>query len=255
MKKLLSMMLLVFLIGCLEKEPKVEDCMVRASSTAKFWEDEVLKWVKKDSTKIFRDTVEENRLLGFMQHYITNISLHYECAIPLYMKFKHDLSRKRESKDRLVDVRGNPDSAFEYEAILFGKDKSLLSNRIYFVYPKGNSVIVWSRRMDCIHAKYEFLPSLQLPYNPDSGIYHITKKMLSHMFLGNHDYSLKEFVKKVMDKKAFLYWECGIWKGLPEGMHILSADRFKEWVAQGDNMVLQMKVVFHFNNTTIFSVY
>ena len=62
MKKLLSMMLLVFLIGCLEKEPKVEDCMVRASSTAKFWEDEVLNGLKRIARKYF---VIQWRKIGF----------------------------------------------------------------------------------------------------------------------------------------------------------------------------------------------
>ena len=256
MKKLLMLVLASFISGCSSKEqPKVKECIAKASCHQEYMRWRVEKWMNKDTPKIFRDVVDVKMLEDLVHSYITNISQRYECAIPLYMIFTHNMSLKPNECTK--DIRGNPDSVFEYEAVVFGKQESILCNRLYFVFPQADNVILWSRRMDGIYAKYSSRPHLDFLYNTEMGLSYIRKRSLAHVFLGNHDYCIGDFIEKLMNKKAYLYWECGTWKGFTEGMHILGKDTFREWDTKKSRKlkrIIRMKVVFHSRNTTILSV-
>lgn len=246
----------VFFSGCEKKEaPKtrtIESCVMEAVSLEKTWEKTAERWLFSGTNDVFRQSVDSASLIELCDFREKEIALRYDCSVPLFVKVVENHSKKQESTVFLDDVRGNPDFRFEIEFVLWGRKASLLLNRLYFVLNRDGKTVVCSRRCDVIHARSKSYPSEEALYDGDMGVYSVFRGELVDVFLGDRNYNLKSFIQEVLSGKAKLYWDCGIRKGIHEGIHVYENERFEEWLAHAVDLI-PLNVVFKSSNTVIFA--
>lgn len=253
--RVFALMVLIFAVGCTKSEIDISDCIQSAIATENYWEKRSLYWLNCPSP--YKSEIDQSGLDDVSHYFVTNISARFKCAVPLFVKFSKDCSLKENrSNGRLVDVRNNVDYQYCLELILLGNDSAVLSNRLYFCYKNEctNQVVVWSRRLDNIHAWYTPYPSIEKQLKDDIGVFDITRRGLCPLFLGDDDYNVERFLKYVIDGKTTLYWWCGQWCGLCEGKHIYDSGVFEKWVESNRHFLVPMRVVFSVGDTFIFSI-
>ena len=251
----LSLMVIVLVVGCTKNEVEISDCVRSAIATEDYWEERSLRWLNAPST--YRIEIDQSALDSVAHNFVTNIAKRFKCAVPLFIKFTKDCSLKENrSAGRLFDVRNNTDYPYCLEAILWGNESAVLCNRLYFCHKNEctNQVVVWSRRLDNIHAWYSPYPRVGKRLMDDIGVVDIRRRGLSPLFLGDEEYGVERFLKRVIDGNATLYWWCGQWGGLCEGKHIYDSVMFEKWIENNRCFVIPMHVIFSAGNTFIFSV-
>ena len=249
-----TLMVMIFAAGCAKNEVNISDCIRSAISSENFWEERSLRWLNCPSA--YKIEIDQSELYDVSHYFVTNISIRFKCAIPLFVKFSKDLSLKQDrSADRLVDIRNNVDYPYCLDMILLGNESAVLCNCLYFCYEDEctNNVVVWSRRLDNIHAWASHYPTLDKWLMKDIGLFNIARRGLCPVFLGDDAYDIEKFLKQSIVGRAKLYWWCGQ-KGLCEGKHIYDSDKFHKWLENMKCFVFPMRVVFSIENTFIFSV-
>jgi len=249
-----TLMVLVFIAGCANKEVSISDCIRSAISSENYWEERSMRWLNCSSP--YKIGVDQSGLDAVANYFVTNISTQFKCAVPLFVKFSKDLSLKQDrSADRLVDIRNNADYPYCIDMILLGNASALLCNCLYLCYEDKctNNVVVWSRRLDNIHAWASHYPTLDKQLMNDVGLFNISRRGLCPVFLGDDTCDIEKFLKQSIDGRARLYWWCGQ-KGLCEGKHIYDSAKFHKWLENWKGFVFPMRVVFSVENTFIFSV-
>lgn len=249
-----SLLLVVLLaLGCV-KDPEVcvsvADCVQSTIEREKYWESRILRWIHPSD--VFTNAVDRVRLERILMNFTTN--LHCCGAVPMLVKFSKDATLCESRKEgAVVDVRGNPDYSFEMRVLLFGGDDDLLSNRLYFCFPDSQLTVIWSRTLESIHSFAKFNPRLEKLHREGFGLYSMTWRGLSPVFLGDDSFCLDDFLKRAVSGTADLYWDCGVWNGIPEGKGVYRREIFERWIDAHDKRI-PLEIVFSAHDTYIFAV-
>lgn len=241
-------------VGCSRNAPDVKDCMRSALASERHWEERSLRWLH--SLPVHREEIDKASLEDMLCSFSTNGHRNFKCAVPLFVKFSKDRALVEDrSVGRLVDLRGNADYSYGLEMVLFGDECAVLSNRMYFCYREEGSgqVVVWSRRLDNVHAWSSPCPTADMRLSGDIGVFSVERRGLCPVFLGDEGYGIEQFLRKVLAGSAELYWWCGQWCGLCEGKHVYDATAFGRWVECNRDFIVPMRLVFSVGEAFIFS--
>lgn len=253
--KVLTIIAMAIAVGCTQDAVDVSGCIKSALASEVYWEEMSLRWLTEPS--VYRTAMDTPKLDAMAHNFVTNISMRFKCAVPLFIKFSKDRSLKEDrSADHLVDVRNNVDYPYCLEMILVGNAEALLSNRLYFCRKadNGEHIVVCARRIDNIHAWYSPSPSLEKRLVDDIGMFDVRRRGLCPVFLGDDEYDIEQFLRKFVDGGTALYWWCGQRGPVCEGKHIYDACAFEKWVERNKDFLVPMRIVFSVGDTFIFSI-
>ena len=253
------LLIVLTLLGCgcgrenASEHGDLDKCVRAATESYEKRVKRIMRWVKPEN--VLRDEIDEKLLKQKAELLLgADASPCYKTSIPLYVRFqKHKELNVEDGADRGRDI----DKRFDLDATLFGLRDSLLDNRLYFVFHGTNHVVVWSRLVGNVSAKYMGLTSvLKANSKNDSGedisVFRVAWSALNPMFLGDELYGIDDFLKRLTKRDAALYWSLGK-DGLYEGKHIYAADAFEAWHGSCDTL-MPLKMVFATSNTVMLSL-
>lgn len=245
----------VLFAGCARKAPAditPESCAKKAVSRISSWCMAAERGLCAKTNGIFRQSVDVGALRSLCEFYEHDLSLRYECSVPLAVKIEENPSLKESNMKRLRDVRGNPDGSFEMTSLLLGRKEGLHRNRMYLVVDRGDCTMVCSRHAGGIYAdSIIYSPGGEIPEGV-MRVYEFARLGLWPVFLGDRTYNMKMFMENSRKGMARLYWDCGIWKGIPEGIHVFKRSDFEKWLPRAVDLI-PLNIVFSSSNAIIYA--